>query len=1180
MNKHLLLATFIFCLSVLPGQAQKLQINEIMSSNTHTLLDEDGEFPDWIELINISSQTINLSEYFLTDDLKNPTQWQFPDMELQSGGLLLVFASGKDRKTIPTNWKTIINQGDDWKYLLPTQQIDHWREAEFDDSHWNTGKSGFGYEDGDDETIIPKTISLYMRKEFTIDNPSAISETVLHMDYDDAFVAYINGVEVARANIGTAGDFPAFNAGTTAGHEARMYQGFSPEEFNISNPALLLNQGKNVLAIEVHNQTLSSSDLTAIPFLSVRSADNTSNSSPEILNLSSTYMHTNFKLGSGGDSILIYNTQGQLVDELIYDPFPVDYSIGFKDGDFNTLCLFKDPTPNHPNVSDAVTYDADLLPTFSIAGGIYNSTVSLVLSSDHPDDVIYFTTDGSEPDKYSATYTAPITIENPVSIRARIIRANQTYGKVITNSYLPNYNKELPVVFISTSPDNLWDETKGIYTMGPDASTVFPYHGANFWADWEKPAHVELYFPFEQDGFSIDAGISIHGGGSRGYEQKSLTAYARSIYGDKNISCQVFDRKPIRKFESITFRNSGNDWFGARRPIGSMFRDMMMSSIALNMNLDAADGRPAVLYLNGDYWGIYNIREKLREHFVASNHNLETDEFDMLEYQYSVINGTRDNYLSMLNFIETNDIRLASNYEYLATQMDIPNFIRYQSSEIFFDNWDWPGNNIKFWKDYSTTGRWRWILHDTDFGYGLYNVNDIFYHNTLMLATATDGDEWPNPPWSTLILRKLLENAAFQHSFINTFADHLNTNLKTEKTLELIEHYSSQIESEIPFHVEKWGSTVSDWISTVNLMQEFSQLRPEIIRGYIREYFSISQNQQITLNISGCDDASIYLNTITINEFPWDGIYFNQIPIELTALAPAGYKFVRWEGDLQSTEPKIQVSMETDMSLTAVFEEDDQSGTVVINEIMYNPSNEFDSDDWVELYNNSTRYINLTNWILKDSDDANSFNFAPNTVLAPNEYLVVCREPANFSLIHPETSNVQGPLGFGFSSAGECVRLFDNTSKLVDQVCYASEYPWPTEPNGGGYTLGLNDPNQDNSLASNWFTSQSMNGSPGKANTATGVEETVSQSDQSFLLQNYPNPFTGNTRIPVYSQSNETVNISVFNLEGQLVSTVFQGNLSKGYHTFEWEAPINAPGIYLIKYSGPNHLSVKKAICH
>ena len=577
--------------------------------------------------------------------------------------------------------------------FLPSQEIPNWIDLSFDDSSWQTGNSGFGYEDGDDTTVIPSTLSIYLRKVFTLNDLASINEIILHMDYDDAFVAYINGTEVVRSNIGTEGIFPTYNEGATAGHEARMYQDYSPEEFKITDYSYLLNEGNNLLAVEVHNQNIESSDFSAIPFLSVRSSAFTENSPSALLNLPPSFFHTNFKLSSGGDSLFIHNLQLQLTDQLIYEPFPVNFSIGYNNN-FNELRLFAEPTPEIANTSEAIIYDGELVPSFSHESGIYTSSVSLSLSSANTSDKIYYTTDGSEPDFNSTVYSSPITLNSPTSVKAKILRTDQTYGKTITQSYFPNYDKELPVVFISTEPNNLWSEEDGIYTLGTNAETSFPYLGANFWQDWEKPAHVELFFPYDKLGFSVDAGIKIHGGGSRVYNQKSITTYARSMYGDKNISSQIFDEKSINKFESITFRNSGNDWLGTYHSVGSMFRDMMMSNIALKMNLDASDGMSAVMYLNGDYWGIYNIREKLREQFIISNHNMNADEFDMLEFYYSVINGSKDDYLTMYNFIEANDISQPVNYNYLKTQMDIKNFIRYQTAEIFFDNWDWPEETI------------------------------------------------------------------------------------------------------------------------------------------------------------------------------------------------------------------------------------------------------------------------------------------------------------------------------------------------------------------------------------------------------------------------------------------------------------------------------------------------------
>ena len=918
------LAIFIlFCAIYNLGYSQSLHINELMSSNLQIIKDEDGDFSDWIELINTSSSAINLADYYLSDDLDNPTQWRFPSYELSSGEILLVFASGKDRSDMQNmiKWETIVDLGDEIKYIIPDQEITDWRDKEFDDSSWQSGSSGIGYGDNDDQTIIASSVCLYLRKSFSISDLPSIHDFVLHMDYDDSFVAYINGVEVARSGIGTIGTFPSFNQEADYDNEAKIYQGLSPEKFVINNPENILTEGTNVLAIEVHNISNESSDLSAIPFISIGSTSLPNNSISDYLYLTPSYFHTNFKLSSNGDSLLIYNTQQQIVDQLIYEPFPVNYSVGYSDEDFSTLNLFANPTPGKPNTSPAITYDASIVPSFSKEGGIYTSSISVSLTSENASDEIYYTTDGSEPSVNSNLYSSAFTLNNPTTIKAKIIHSDNTYGKTITQSYYPNYDKELPIVFLSTAPDNLWDEEKGIYVLGNDAESAFPHYGANYYKDWEKPAHIELYYPDNRAGFNVNVGIKIHGAGSKVYPQKSFNIYARSKYGDSNIPSKIFENRTNEKFESIVLRNSGNDNVTSGRTTGTQFRDMLMSEVAIGMDIDAAAGFPCIVYINGDYWGIYNVREKLTENFISDNNFINDINVDVVENDTAIINGSNEDYLELKSFIETNDMSNSSNYNYVGSKMDIPNFIRNNITEIFFDNWDWPGNNVRIWRDNNTPGKWKWIFNDSDFGMGLYDVYGRYDHNTLEMATDPSSTEWPNPQEATLVLRKLLTNNDFTHEFINTFADHLNTSFLTNSINSLIIKYSSKIETEIPTHAYTWGTTEENWVNALDIVTEFSVVRPDTVRGFIREYFSISQNQNVVISTQGSDDASIQINSISIDQFPWEGIYFNQIPIELTALAPSGYEFIRWEGDVSSTNANIQIPMDSDINVTAVFDE-------------------------------------------------------------------------------------------------------------------------------------------------------------------------------------------------------------------------------------------------------------------
>ena len=245
--------------------AQDVRINEVVSSNS-MYTDEDGDTPDWLEIHNFGTEVVSMNGWTLSDDSNDLGKWTFPNSTLAPNEYLLLWASSKDRSAISYP-RTLVNQGDEFKFLIPTSEPNaNWNSLNYDASNWTSGPSGFGYADGDDATEIPNgTRSIYLRKTFTIDNPTAISSLILDIDYDDAFVAYINGNEVARANIN--GTRPAYNASTITDHEAQIYAGGKPERFLISNFNSFLNDGSNnVLTIQAHNISPNSSDFTIRPF--------------------------------------------------------------------------------------------------------------------------------------------------------------------------------------------------------------------------------------------------------------------------------------------------------------------------------------------------------------------------------------------------------------------------------------------------------------------------------------------------------------------------------------------------------------------------------------------------------------------------------------------------------------------------------------------------------------------------------------------------------------------------------------------------------------------------------------------------------------------------------------------------------------------------------------------------
>ena len=775
-----------------------MRINEVVSSNS-VYIDEDGDTPDWLELHNYGIQDISINGWFLSDDVDDLEKWIFPNITLSPNQYLLLWASSKDRSNISYS-RTLVNQGDAFKYLIPTSEPGStWKTLSFDDSGWSESASGFGYNDADDTTIIPTgTTSVYLRKVFEITDLSSISSLILDIDYDDAFVAYLNGVEVARANIN--GVPPAFDSGTIQDHEAQMYSGGSPDRFLISDFSSILTLGNNILTVQAHNVSSNSSDFTIIPFLSAVFI--TPNSSgvtpPDILNLATNNLHTNFKISSSSEILSLSDALGNIVDQLTAENLPPNTSIGISSNSGN-LVSYLDTTPGYENSTTEYLGAVQSEVDFSQEGGLIDESFTLSLSGSNPGEVIRYALGGEEPTESSSTYINPIEINTNTSVRARIFLDNYFPSPIYTKSYIIGANHEIDVMLLTTDPDNFFDQDTGIYVFGPDGTydTNQPYFGANFWEDWERPIHF-YFHENETDDFSeFNAGIKIFGGWSRGQNgQRSMSIFARGEYGDSKFDHPFFNQLGYDNFQALVLRNSGQDW------MRSSMKDIMLTSLMRGSGLDFQEHNPVATYINGEYWGMYNLREKINEHMLASKHNVDADDITLLTNNAEEIEGSNEEYNQLIDYISSTDLTLDSNFEYVEQQIDLNAYALYQASNIFFNNTDWPGNNIKFWKHQE--GKWRWIMYDTDFGFGPFWAPENYDENTLGFALYPHGQNWPNPSWSTLLFRRLTTNIGFRNKFINRYADELNTRFLADKVKNHIDQIYATIEPEVITHYERW----------------------------------------------------------------------------------------------------------------------------------------------------------------------------------------------------------------------------------------------------------------------------------------------------------------------------------------------------------------------------------------
>ena len=460
-----------FIFSIYNLTAQTLRINEVVSSNS-LYIDEDGDTPDWLEIHNFGSLDVSLNGWSLSDDADDLTKWTFPDITLSADEYLLLWASSKDRALIGYS-RTLVNQGDTFTYLIPTSEPNsNWNTLNFDDSNWTSGSSGFGYADEDDATIIPNgTQSIYLRKTFTIDELSSISSLILDMDYDDAFVAYINGNEVARANIN--GTPPAYSSNANIDHEAGIYAGGIPERFLITNFNSILNLGNNILTIQAHNINSDSSDFTIIPFLSAvfSTPNNSGVEPPAILRLNSNNLHTNFKISSSSETLSLTNTSGAIIDQIVAENLPANTSIGISKNS-GDIVSYSETTPGYENSSQEYLGSVQSEVVFSYEGGLINEPIDLVLSGNISDEVIRYTIDENNPTETSTLYTSPIQINDNTTVRAQIYLENYLPSRVSTKTYVFNTgditftDSNLPIVIITTqNAAEIPDEPKILGTM-------------------------------------------------------------------------------------------------------------------------------------------------------------------------------------------------------------------------------------------------------------------------------------------------------------------------------------------------------------------------------------------------------------------------------------------------------------------------------------------------------------------------------------------------------------------------------------------------------------------------------------------------------------------------------------------------------------------------------------------
>ena len=438
---------------------------------------------------------------------------------------------------------------------------------------------------------------------------------------------------------------------------------------------------------------------------------------------------------------------------------------------------------------------------------------------------------GGKPVSKESPLVSAIQVDSSMTIRCANFSENAASTEII-RTYILEKNPDIAAVFLTTDPNSLFDPDTGIYMEGPNAEEKEPHYGANYWLDKEIPVFVELVEPDNNNpAFSKHAGLKIFGNWSRVHAKKSVAITFREKYGNKRLSYPLFPEFPeLKVFKSFILRNFGNS-FG-----NDYIRDRLASSLSEGLGVDYQRGRYAIVYYNGKYFGLHDLRERSNEYYFETHYGISHNNINLLKANNSVSAGKADDYIALMDWLKNHSLDIDSNYAYITSKIDIDNYINYMQVEIFANNLDWPGNNQKKWKDDSPNAKWKWFLYDLDM---TFNNSSKIFDNIFEYVLAENSDYWANTPNHTLLLRSLMKNTSFKTEFINRMATISQTYFAQEKISFYIDKMMNEVKSEISRDQTHWSLNASKMNNQLENIINFAKERHSTIIRNLQEYFHL-----------------------------------------------------------------------------------------------------------------------------------------------------------------------------------------------------------------------------------------------------------------------------------------------------------------------------------------------------
>ena len=914
-------------------------ISEVMANNRTTLADEDGDFPDWIELHNPTAAPVDLGGFGLSDNSAQPFKWRFPKSAIAPGEHLLVFASGKDRRDLHQPNPAVKRPADIpglrlWLDATNTDSLT--ADAEGRVSRWQSSTG-----------ITAAQTDITRQPQRATDPLSGLP--VLRFDGLDDCLSFqlLNDVRtvfvVAREDAHATSSFRAVlgennTADFTRGGDRVLYfhphSGFAGEDSTVRidgapvNPTAARWPRSLCLITSVAARRLQASLVGSDRFVPDRNwhgdigevlAYNRELNDDEIAAveawlkakwaLPAAALHANFKLGDGDDAVMLTEPLGQLATTLSLTPCPPDATVGVA-ADAIGQALFARASPGAANVAKPHAGWAGA-PRLAKPPGVYAGAIALQITPPGFRGEVRYTLDGSVPGPEAKRFTVPLRLAKPTVVRARVFRDGHLPGPVVTASYLIGEPARFPVVSLSTAPRNLFDRDHGIYT------------GDNAKHEWERPAFFEWFEPDGRRAIGQAVGLRIHGGWSRHYDQKSLRIYARNRYGESALDHRFFSELGIDSFRRLLLRNSGNGWKLA------FMRDAIGHELVAGMGLGSQAWRPSIVYLNGRYWGIHNLRERIDRHTLANHHGVAPDGIDLL--QNGIRAGDKEHWKRLERLFTGPTETPAGWMPALEPFVDLDNLFDYVIAEVFLDNRDWPLNNEQQWRPRTATGRWRWIPYDMDGILGTGGrrpwVNSL-RGKILYLPVK-------RPPLFVSMMQALLEEPRGREHFVHRYTTHMQTTLSRARLLRVIDDKQAILAPEMARHIARWQPTENsnpqsalplrnsgDWLTEVQVLRDYAEARHEHVWADLQTSFKLGEPATLQVgDVPGLLGVEVEGLALPRRGGDRAARFFTRLPMQLSLRLAKGWRLVGWGNNIgPGDDGRFILTGDTTLQPQLVFE--------------------------------------------------------------------------------------------------------------------------------------------------------------------------------------------------------------------------------------------------------------------